>query len=201
MDHGWQPGQFGAEFRCPSPNYPKTPRGESLQLINRTLIIFSILIFPAVSFTEDQAGPREAPTPKLGALRSRIGGVPIRAGAAQPNAESACGQKLVDGATPPSTVFYIYPRQPLQPFYQWENNDGYCGEVSMMQAGLNNGQWMSQFNARLICGAGLSQPIFSANTSSSSRRIAPTRCSRATPRPITKRLRSPLSSSTARICR
>ena len=201
MDHGWQPGQFGAEFRCPSPNYPKTPRGESLQLINRTLIIFSILIFPAVSFTEDQAGPRDAPTPKLGALRSRIGGVPIRAGAAQPNAESACGQKLVDGATPPSTVFYIYPRQPLQPFYQWENNDGYCGEVSMMQAGLNNGQWMSQFNARLICGAGLSQPIFSANTSSSSRRIAPTRCSRATPRPITKRLRSPLSSSTARICR
>lgn len=128
-----------------------------MQLINRTLIIFSILIFPAVSFTEDQAGPREAPTPKLGALRSRIGGVPIRAGAAQPNAESACGQKLVDGATPPSTVFYIYPRQPLQPFYQWENNDGYCGEVSMMQAGLNNGQWMSQFNARLICGAGLSQ--------------------------------------------
>jgi hypothetical protein len=27
----------------------------------------------------------------------------------------------------------------------------------MMQAGLNNGQWMSQFNARLVCGAGLSQ--------------------------------------------
>jgi hypothetical protein len=72
-------------------------------------------------------------------------------------AEPGCGQKLVDGTTPPSTSFYIYPRQPLQPFYQWENNDGYCGEVSMMQAGLNNGQWMSQFNARLICGAGLSQ--------------------------------------------
>ena len=27
----------------------------------------------------------------------------------------------------------------------------------MMQAGLNNGQWMSQFNARLISGTGLSQ--------------------------------------------
>src|ERR1700735_995809 len=64
-------------------------------------------------------------------------------------AEAGCG--------PPSTSFYIYPRQPLQPFYQWENNDGHCGEVSMMQAGLNNGQWMSQFNARLICGTGLSQ--------------------------------------------
>ena len=72
-------------------------------------------------------------------------------------AEPDCGQQLVDGTTPPATSFYIYPRQPLQPFYQWENNDGYCGEVSMMQAGLNNGQWMSQFNARLICGAGLSQ--------------------------------------------
>jgi hypothetical protein len=75
------------------------------------------------------------------------------AGAAEPD----CGQQLVDGTTPPTTSFYIYPRQPLRPFYQWENNDGYCGEVSMMQAGLNNGQWMSQFNARLVCGTGLSQ--------------------------------------------
>lgn len=72
-------------------------------------------------------------------------------------AESDCGQKLVDGTTPSATRFYIYPRQPLKPFYQWENDDGYCGEVSMMQAGLNNGQWMSQFSARLICGTGLSQ--------------------------------------------
>jgi hypothetical protein len=72
-------------------------------------------------------------------------------------AEPDCGQKLVDGTTPPATTSYIYPSQPLHPFYQWENNDGYCGEVSMMQAGLNNGQWMSQFNARLICGTSLSQ--------------------------------------------
>ena len=71
--------------------------------------------------------------------------------------ESGCSQKLVDGTTPPATTSYIYPRQVMHPFYQWENNDGYCGEVSMMQAGLNNGQWMSQFNARLICGTGLSQ--------------------------------------------
>jgi len=77
----------------------------------------------------------------------------LSAGAAEPN----CGQQLVDGTTPPVTAYYIYPRQPLKPFYQWENNDGYCGEVSMMQAGLNNGQWMSQFNARLVCGTGLSQ--------------------------------------------
>ncbi len=63
----------------------------------------------------------------------------------------------MDGTTPPTTTSYIYPRQPVVPFYQWENNDGYCGEVSMMIAGLNNGQWMSQYNARLVCGTGLSQ--------------------------------------------
>jgi len=71
--------------------------------------------------------------------------------------EPGCSQKLVDGTTPPATANFIYPPQAVTPFYQWENNDGYCGEVSMMQAGLNNGQWMSQFNARLICGTGLSQ--------------------------------------------
>jgi len=71
--------------------------------------------------------------------------------------EPGCSQTLVDGTTPPPTTYFIYPRQAVTPFYQWENNDGYCGEVSMMQAGLNNGQWMSQLNARLICGTGLSQ--------------------------------------------
>jgi len=74
-----------------------------------------------------------------------------------PAAEPDCGQALVDGTTPPATAYYIYPRQTVTPFYQWENNDGYCGEVSMMIAGLNNGQWMSQYNARLVCGTGLSQ--------------------------------------------
>jgi hypothetical protein len=77
--------------------------------------------------------------------------------AAMRGAEPSCRQALVDGTTPPPTTSYIYPRQPVAPFYQWENNDGYCGEVSMMQAGLNNGQWMSQYNARLVCGTGLSQ--------------------------------------------
>jgi len=71
--------------------------------------------------------------------------------------EPGCSQKLVDGTEPPATASYIYPRVPLQPFYQWESNDGYCGEVSMMEAGMNNGQWMSQYDARLICGTGLSQ--------------------------------------------
>jgi hypothetical protein len=73
--------------------------------------------------------------------------------ASEPN----CTQSRVDGTTAPSTTYYIHPAQPVVPFYQWENNNGYCGEVSLMQAAMNNGQWMSQFNARLICGTGLSQ--------------------------------------------
>jgi hypothetical protein len=72
-------------------------------------------------------------------------------------AESNCTQNRVDGTTIPATVSYIYPAQTVAPFYQWENDNGYCGEVSMIQAGLNNGQWMSQYNARLVCGAALSQ--------------------------------------------
>jgi hypothetical protein len=77
--------------------------------------------------------------------------VNVRAG------EARCSQTLVDGTTPPTTSSYIYPRQAVRPFYQWESNFGYCGEVNLIQAGLSNGQWMSQFNARLICGTGLSQ--------------------------------------------
>ncbi len=72
-------------------------------------------------------------------------------------AEPGCGQKLVDGTTPPTTRFMIAPRAPVSPFYQWESNDGYCGEVSLIQAGLASGQWMSQYEARLVCGAGLNQ--------------------------------------------
>jgi hypothetical protein len=75
-------------------------------------------------------------------------------------AESNCTQNRVDGTTIPATTSYIYPfpaPKSVVPFYQWENDNGYCGEVSMIQAGLNNGQWMSQFDARLVCGTGLSQ--------------------------------------------
>jgi hypothetical protein len=71
--------------------------------------------------------------------------------------EANCDQSKIDGTTAPATLYFIYPRVPVSPFYQWENNNGYCGEVSMMEAALNNGEWMSQYNARLVCGSGLSQ--------------------------------------------
>lgn len=72
---------------------------------------------------------------------------------APPPSNPSCPQGSLDSSVAPVTRSYIYPRSPIVPFYQWENNDGYCGEVSLLQAGLNNGQWMSQLEARSVCGA------------------------------------------------
>jgi hypothetical protein len=50
------------------------------------------------------------------------------------------------------TTSLLAPKYPVQPFYQWQSNLGYCGEVSLLQAGMRNGLWASQFNLRLLCG-------------------------------------------------
>jgi hypothetical protein len=42
---------------------------------------------------------------------------------------------------------------PIPPRLQWEANGGYCGEVSLISAGLYYGQYMSQYEAR-ICAIG-----------------------------------------------
>jgi hypothetical protein len=39
---------------------------------------------------------------------------------------------------------------PIQPRKQWEHNDGYCGEVALISAGLMYGQYVSQFDARRL---------------------------------------------------
>lgn len=83
---------------------------------------------------------------------------------------SACGRRglpevhgkhpglgLDDDADPGPSKSYILPRAQILPYTQWMANDGYCGELSSVQAGMGAGQWMSQHSARLICGAGLSQ--------------------------------------------
>jgi len=72
-------------------------------------------------------------------------------------AVSACGQAKVEsllGAPPPPgpSTYYIAPNQTVAPFYQWESNTGYCGEVSLMSADLAAGQWISQYNTRMVCG-------------------------------------------------
>lgn len=67
-----------------------------------------------------------------------------------------CNQSLID-ALPPATSSYIYPRANVQAFYQWENNYGYCGEVAVLQTGLALGQWINQYDSRLLCGTGMGQ--------------------------------------------
>ncbi len=62
-----------------------------------------------------------------------------------------CNQSIL-GYTPPATTARIVPTRPIRPFYQWQSNNGYCGEVSLLQAAMNNGLWASQYNVRLLCG-------------------------------------------------
>jgi hypothetical protein len=46
---------------------------------------------------------------------------------------------------------------PIPPRFQWNENNGYCGEVSLISAGLYYGQYLSQYNARAIAAQGKSQ--------------------------------------------
>jgi hypothetical protein len=91
----------------------------------------------------------------------------ITLGSAGQAAESSCTQQRIDGTTLPSRTWTISPAREVLPFYQWENDNGYCGEVSMIRAGLSYGQWMSQFNARKVCGASLPPPETSVSLSQS----------------------------------
>ncbi len=73
--------------------------------------------------------------------------------AAAPGCGQAQVEKLLGAAAPPgASTSYIVPNATVAPFYQWESNNGYCGEVSLMSAGLAAGQWISQYNTRIICG-------------------------------------------------
>lgn len=41
-----------------------------------------------------------------------------------------------------------YYANTIPPRYQWDSNNGYCGEVSLISAGLYYGQYISQYGAR-----------------------------------------------------
>ncbi len=45
----------------------------------------------------------------------------------------------------------------VEPRYQWNENHGYCGEVCFITAGLNYGQYMSQYDARNFASPGMPQ--------------------------------------------
>ena len=45
----------------------------------------------------------------------------------------------------------------IAPRLQWNENSGYCGETSFISAGMNYGQYCSQFTARALASPGLKQ--------------------------------------------
>ena len=47
----------------------------------------------------------------------------------------------------------------IPPRYQWEHNGGYCGETSMISAGLYYGQYLSQYDVRTIASPGMAPPL------------------------------------------
>lgn len=48
-------------------------------------------------------------------------------------------------------------KNPIPPRLQWNHNGGYCGEVSMISAGLYYGQYLSQYDVRSIAADGAKQ--------------------------------------------
>lgn len=52
----------------------------------------------------------------------------------------------------PATAATYTRNNPLPPRIQWNTNDGYCGEVSFINAGLYYGQYISQYDARALAG-------------------------------------------------
>jgi hypothetical protein len=47
----------------------------------------------------------------------------------------------------------------IPPRLQWEGNQGYCGEVSFISAGLYYGQYVSQYDARALASPGVPQNL------------------------------------------
>ncbi len=45
----------------------------------------------------------------------------------------------------------------VPPRYQWDGNEGYCGEVSLISASLFYGTYISQYDIRAIAGKGKAQ--------------------------------------------
>ena len=63
-------------------------------------------------------------------------------------------------ATPPPTVYTAGSKLP--PRIQWDANYGYCGEVSFISAGLNYGQYISQYDARALASKNAPQSLESS---------------------------------------
>jgi hypothetical protein len=54
---------------------------------------------------------------------------------------------------PPDLKTKYHHINAIGPRYQWEHNNGYCGEVSFISAGLYYGQYLSQYDVRTLAWA------------------------------------------------
>ena len=60
----------------------------------------------------------------------------------------------------------------MPPRFQWVNNDGYCGEVSTIAAGLKYGQYFSQYDLRDIAtGSQLTEYLVGVNDEAAAQKI------------------------------
>lgn len=62
-----------------------------------------------------------------------------------------------NGTTPAATTKSYRKTNDIPPRHQWEANYGYCGEVSLISAGLYYGQYVSQYDARAIASKNVNQ--------------------------------------------
>lgn len=93
--------------------------------------------------------PTDAAFPRRRRFPGRIGAVTVGVGSVLAGCVVAgCGAAGSD----PYTV-----SNPLPPRLQWNANNGYCGETSLISAGLYYGQYLSQYDARALASGTIPQ--------------------------------------------
>ncbi|MBR2686395.1 MAG: C39 family peptidase [Aquamicrobium sp.] len=70
---------------------------------------------------------------------------------------TASAQNALGNSTPVSALPTYAKTNDIPPRLQWEANYGYCGEVSLISAGLYYGQYVSQYDARAIASKNANQ--------------------------------------------
>ena len=91
----------------------------------------------------------------------------VKVAASRPIAVSSVptdsGALVVPAATQPPAVTPTYRAESnIPPRIQWNANFGYCGETSFVSAGLNFGQYISQYDARAIASRNARQHLESS---------------------------------------
>jgi len=77
---------------------------------------------------------------------------------AAPIAPAAPAAPIAPAAPAVPAVSYRV-NNPIPPRTQWNANYGYCGETSFISAGLNYGQYLSQYDARAIASPNIRQSL------------------------------------------